>query len=150
LVKSSQSLRQALGRLHTRQTGGCGLQWAMHQHHSPVGWNGRVDVGWVVRIVSLISILPRGSNSECRWFWAEERKGNLSCSAMLPSVLRASETNSSTILHSVINIGDPNQFLSRTAINLGPQDGYHTFPSPAQVGSRRAQVFSAFADMGFF
>src|SRR5277367_601513 len=40
------------------------------------------------------------------------RKGNLSCSAMLPSPLRASETNSSTILHSVINIGrDPNQFF---------------------------------------
>ena len=108
--------------------GGCGLQWAMHQTSQPQwmdGWVGASDrqpnLDLAMRLQFRVSMVLR--------------KGNLSCSAMLPSPLRASETNSSTILHSVINIGrDPNQFLSRTTINLGPQDGYHTFPSPAQVG----------------
>ena len=87
----------------------------------PVGWNGRTDVGWVVRIVSLILIFHEAPIPSVDGSGLRKEKGisYVQPCSLLP--LRASETNSSTI-HSVINIGrDPNQFLSRTAINLGPQ-----------------------------
>ena len=125
LVKSSQSLH----RCATKPLGACiqgkpaavACSGRCTNITAPVGWDGRTDVGWVVRIVSLILIFHEAPIPSVDGSGLRKEKGisYVQPCSLLP--LRASETNSSTI-HSVINIGrDPNQFLSRTAINLGPQ-----------------------------